>query len=60
MEVESKQICLENKDTILASIAQKVFDKERITAEEGLYLYERASLGFLGSLANFIREKKKW
>lgn len=58
MEVESKQICLENKDTILASIAQKVFDKERITAEEGLYLYEKASLGFLGSLANFIREKK--
>ena len=58
METESKQICLNNKDAQLARIAQKVFNKERINSEEGLYLYEKASLGYLGSLANFVREKK--
>jgi len=58
METESKQICLNNKDAQLARIAQKVFNKERINSEEGLYLYEKASLGYLGSLANFVREEK--
>jgi aminodeoxyfutalosine synthase len=58
MEIDSKQICLNNKDVQLARIAQKVFNKERITEEEGLYLYEKASLGYLGTLANYIREEK--
>lgn len=39
-------------------IAGKVKDHERITIEEGLWLYEKAELGFLGTLANFIREEK--
>lgn len=42
----------------LRKIAQKVFDGKRITPEEGLHLYEEADLGYLGTLANFIREKK--
>ena len=58
MENDSKQFCLNNKDIHLADIAKKVFDKKRITPEEGLYLFEHASLGFLGTLANFIREEK--
>ena len=58
MENDSKQVCLNNKDIHLADIAKKVFDKKRITPEEGLYLFEHASLGFLGTLANFIREEK--
>lgn len=58
MEIDSKQICLNNKDAQLARIAQKVFNKERINSEEGLYLYEKASLGYLGTLANFVREEK--
>jgi aminodeoxyfutalosine synthase len=58
MENDSKQVCLNNKDIDLADIAKKVFDKKRITPEEGLYLFEHASLGFLGTLANFIREEK--
>lgn len=41
----------------LRVIAQKVFDEERITEEEGLYLFDHAELGYLGTLANFIREK---
>ena len=58
MENDSKQVCLNNKDIHLANIAEKVFDKKRITSEEGLYLFEHASLGYLGTLANFIREEK--
>jgi len=58
MENDSKQVCLNNNDIYLADIAKKVFDKKRITPEEGLYLFEHASLGYLGTLANFIREEK--
>jgi aminodeoxyfutalosine synthase len=41
----------------LQKIGEKVFNNERITDEEGLLLFERGSLPFLGSLANHIREK---
>lgn len=58
MENDSKQVCLNNKDIHLADIAKKVFNKKRITPEEGLYLFDHASLGYLGTLANFIREEK--
>jgi len=42
----------------LYNIQDKIFSGERITEEEGLLLFERGSLPFLGSLANYIREKK--
>ncbi len=41
----------------LEKIAQKVTDNKRITDEECLLLFEKASLGFVGSLANKIRER---
>ena len=41
----------------LEIISEKIIAGERITDEEGLYLFEKASLPFLGSLANYIREK---
>jgi aminodeoxyfutalosine synthase len=44
-------------DNGLKSIAQKVKSKERITDEECLLLFEKGSLAFVGSLANFIRER---
>ena len=40
------------------TIARKVAAGERITDEEGLQLFEKASLGLAATLANFIREKK--
>ena len=46
----------ENQD--LYNIGVKITSLERLSPEEGLYLYENADLGFLGSLANFIREEK--
>ncbi|WP_018626161.1 aminofutalosine synthase MqnE [Niabella aurantiaca] len=45
------------EDTDLKHIAQKVYTDQRITNEEALLLFEKGSLGFVGSLANFVREK---
>ncbi len=42
----------------MKAIAQKVASGQRITFEEGVLLFEEGEIGFLGSLANFIREKK--
>lgn len=41
----------------LKAIAEKVFRSERITPAEGILLYEKGSLGFLGSLANEVRQR---
>ncbi len=41
----------------LREIAVKVKNAERISFEEGVYLYEHADLPYLGVLANFIRER---
>ncbi len=45
-------------DEGLKQIAQKVKQQQRITDEEGMLLFEKGSLPFVGALANFIREKK--
>jgi aminodeoxyfutalosine synthase len=42
----------------LKEIAEKVYSGERISFGDGVKLYEEGSLGFLGSLANHVREKK--
>lgn len=39
----------------LQDLAQKVLSNQRITTDECLLLYEKAELGFVGILANFIR-----
>ncbi|MEY4108223.1 MAG: hypothetical protein RL181_2565 [Bacteroidota bacterium] len=45
-------------DPALLRIAEKVRDNVRISEEEGLFLFEQAPLGYLGALANHIRERK--
>lgn len=42
----------------LSGIESKVKSEERITDADALLLFEKASLGFVGSLANHIKEKK--
>ena len=44
-------------DTDLKNIAEKVKNQQRITDEEGILLFEKGSLGFVGTLANYIRER---
>ncbi|MDB5224146.1 MAG: mqnE [Chitinophagaceae bacterium] len=43
-------------DKDLKIIAEKIFNKERITDKDAVLLFEKGSLSFLGTLANFIRE----
>ncbi len=47
-----------NLDADLKHIAGKVKEGERITFEEGVTLYEKGELSYLGVLANYIREQK--
>ncbi len=43
--------------TALREIGEKVLNKERIYAEEGLLLFEKAPLAYIGALANHVREQ---
>lgn len=45
-------------DTSLQAIGRKVLNGERITFDEGVLLFEKGSLGYLGALANHVREQK--
>ncbi|MBC7554487.1 MAG: aminofutalosine synthase MqnE [Taibaiella sp.] len=45
-----------NLDKNLLAIAEKVQKGERITEADGLLLFEKGELGFLGALANYIAE----
>lgn len=47
-----------NLSADLKAIATKVIQGERISFDEGVLLYEKGELGYLGALANFIREKR--
>lgn len=61
MDTEQKLLFILNDadlDQKLKDITLKVQRKERITFDDGVYLYEHAELGFLGVLANYIREQK--
>jgi aminodeoxyfutalosine synthase len=43
--------------TELQQIADKIYNQQRISEEDGVLLFEKASLPFLGALANFVRER---
>lgn len=44
-------------DKDLRNIADKVINKERLTVEEGVLLFEKGEPGYLGSLANHITQQ---
>ena len=44
------------KDNLLQKIGNKVIHNERISFDEGVYLFEKASLPYVGALANWKRE----
>jgi len=47
-----------NLDAELKAIALKVKSQERITVADGITLFEKGTIDYLGILANYIREKK--
>ncbi len=55
---EQEQIIFKNASAALQTIADKIYTGERITDEDGLLLFEKGSLSFVGALANYVREQK--
>src|SRR3984885_2300842 len=48
---------IKTADKDLQQIGEKIIAAERITPAEGLLLFEKGSLSYLGALANYVREK---
>ena len=58
MIIEPTLAIIENEqERSLKRIAEKIIAKERISEEDGLILFEKGSLSFLGALANHVRER---
>jgi aminodeoxyfutalosine synthase len=53
-----EHILSSNISPALKTIAQKVLDGERISFGEGVLLYREGDLPYLGTLANYIKEKR--
>jgi aminodeoxyfutalosine synthase len=49
---------LKTTDKELERIGEKILAEERITPEEGILLFEKGTLPYLGSLANHVRERR--
>ncbi len=44
-------------DSVLKSIGQKIINNQRISFEDGVALFEKASLPYVGALANWKRNE---
>jgi aminodeoxyfutalosine synthase len=51
-----RKIVENQQDTALRNIGKKIIHRERILFDEGLVLFEKAGLAYLGALANYVRE----
>jgi aminodeoxyfutalosine synthase len=57
MQTENIQVIIHSeKDNQLLNIGNKVIHNERLSFNEGVYLFEKASLPYVGALANWKRE----
>lgn len=56
-EVLLSKAPIQNADPELQAIADKIYAGERLSKEDGLLLFEKADLPFVGALANYVREK---
>jgi aminodeoxyfutalosine synthase len=52
-----ESIIANETDKELQSIGEKIASDQRISEQDGLLLFERGSLSFLGALANHVRER---
>jgi aminodeoxyfutalosine synthase len=58
MNKESVSRLIEEQPEDLKRIGEKIIADQRISDEDGLLLFERGSLSFVGALANYVRENK--
>ena len=57
MQTENIQVIINSEtDHQLQNIGNKIIHNERISFDEGVYLFEKASLPYVGALANWKRE----
>ena len=57
MQTENIQVIINaERDNQLQNIGNKVIHNERLSFNEGVYLFEKASLPYVGALANWKRE----
>jgi aminodeoxyfutalosine synthase len=57
MTTSIQQVIAAEPDAALRTIAEKIIAQQRITPEDGVTLFEKASAPFVGALANFVRER---
>lgn len=57
MNISVEQLIAAEKDPALQAIAKKILQQQRITPEEGIVLFEKGNLPFVGALANYVRER---
>jgi len=59
MNTEAVKVLVDAEDNQqLQSIGYKILNKERISFDEGVALFDHASLSYVGALANWVREQK--
>jgi aminodeoxyfutalosine synthase len=58
MSVSALETIISTESPALQAIAHKIINAERISPEEGLLLFQEGKLGFVGALANFVRERR--
>lgn len=54
----TEKIVAQQNIPVLQKIGEKVLDYQRLSFDEGIQLFEQASLPFVGTLANWAREQK--
>lgn len=58
MRTTSIEKIVDEQPEDLKSIGQKILNNSRISDEDGVWLFEKGSLPFVGALANHVREQK--
>lgn len=53
-----EQIVKSESNKLLQEIGNKILAQQRISYDDGIVLFEQASLPFVGALANWVREQK--
>lgn len=57
MSTNIQQVIAAEQDPALRIIGEKIVNRQRISPEDGLLLFEKGSLPYVGALANFVRER---
>ncbi len=57
IESAAERIVAKEKDPLLRQIGEKIINRQRLSEEDGIILFEKGALSFVGTLANHVRER---